>query len=556
MTFSKFTRELASLIGVSAGLAGASQAQSMLYNFNGDKANDRLGAAVANAGDFNNDGFDDVVVGAPEDFNVFLAMEGFVRVYSGKDGLVLGTFDGAHTQDAFGRAVAGAGDVDGDGWDDIVVGANYAGTVVNQAGLVTVISGQTHAALYQISGLASGEQLGWSVSGCGDVDGDGRADFMAGAPTANNNMGIVRVYSGASGLVLHTFTGTVSNGRLGYSLSEVGDVNGDGHADLLVGSLFAGVHIYSGLNGNVLKHWTGAANNDIYGKSVSGIADMDGDGKGDVVIGATQEDPLAGNPLPGFLHVRSSVSGALLLTVSGATPAHRFASSVSDAGDWNGDSKPDIVVGVDPANAALPEYSHIISGLNGSILATFVGDSSSDGMGSDVAGLGDVNGDGKVDVVVGAAQNSPSGIASGRARVYSSNVVSCGGINNYCVAAPNSVSAQGMGIAGVGTASVSSLFFLNASGGPAGQFGVCFYGPNQVNLPFGDGTRCVGGQLIRLPPVQIGSGGTANMLLNFGSLPVPITANSTWNFQYWYRDPAAGGTGFNLTDGLHVSFCP
>jgi hypothetical protein len=316
------------------------------------------------------------------------------------------------------------------------------------------------------------------------------------------------------------------------------------------------VYIYSGLNGSVLKHWTSSASTDIYGKSVSGIADMDGDGKGDVLIGATQEDPLAGNPLPGYVHVRSSVSGALLLTVSGSTAAHRFGSSVGDAGDWNGDSKPDIVVGIDPANAALPEYTNVISGLNGAILATFVGDTSSEGMGSSVAGLGDANGDGKADVVIGAAQNSPNGIASGRARVYSSNIVSCGGISSYCVAGPNSISGAGMSIAGVGTASVSSLFFLNASGGPAGQFGVFYYGPNQVNIPFGEGTRCVGGQVIRLPAIQIGSGGTANILLDFASLPVPITANSTWNFQYWYRDPAAGGTGFNLTDALHITFCP
>jgi hypothetical protein len=274
------------------------------------------------------------------------------------------------------------------------------------------------------------------------------------------------------------------------------------------------------------------------------------------LIGATQEDPLAGNPLPGFVEVRSSVSGALLLTVSGATAAHRFGSSVGDAGDWNGDSKPDLIVGVDPANAALPEYSYVLSGLNGAILSTFVGDSSSDGMGSDVAGLGDVNGDGKADVVIGAAQNSPAGLASGRARVYSSNVVSCGGISKYCLAGPNSVSAGGMSIDGVGTASVSSLFFLSASGGPAGQFGVFYYGQNQVNIPFGDGTRCIGGQIIRLPALQIGSGGTASMLLDFAALPVPITANSTWNFQYWYRDPAFGGAGFNLTDALHVTFCP
>ncbi|MCB9916604.1 MAG: FG-GAP repeat protein [Planctomycetes bacterium] len=547
-------RRLACVLGTSVGLASLGVAQTTLYTFNGDKANDRLGAAVASAGDVNNDGFDDVLVGAPENFNVFLTGEGYVRVYSGQNGSVLATLDGVNLQDAFGHAVSGLGDVNGDGHDDFLVGARLYSVGINQRGMVRVISGATFTPLYDVVGATMGEQLGYSVSGCGDVNGDGIPDFVAGAPFANNNQGLVRVYSGVDGSVIHTFTGAAANGRLGYSCGQLGDVNNDGRADVLVGSLFDGVYVISGMAGTQLQHWTSLVSNDIYGKSVAGIDDMNGDGKRDVLIGATQESVL-GTPGPGYVHVRSGATGTVLLTLTGANINDRFGNAVSSARDWNGDTKPDILVGSFPTSPSLDEVTEIRSGVDGSVLATFTGDAAGDGMGYSVAGLGDINGDGKVDVVCGAPDTQPNGIGSGRARVFSSPTAACGGMSTYCTAAPNSAGA-GMHITGVGSPSVSAPFFLTVAGGPANQPGLFFYGPNQVSVPFGNGFRCIGGTLVRLNVQALSAGGSANRLLDFPNLPVPITANSTWNFQFWYRDPAGGGAFYNLSDGLHVSFCP
>ncbi len=549
------TIRLASLLGATVGITGAAHAQTTLFTFDGDGANDRFGAAVARAGDFNNDGFTDIIVGAPENNNVFQAGKGYARVFSGQNGAVLATFDGLGNMDAFGHAVAGAGDVNGDGFDDVLIGARLNGASFNQGGSIRVISGQTMAPLYEITGLASGEQLGASVSGCGDVDGDGVDDFVGGAPTAAGNFGMARVYSGATSSILHSFTGTTSNGRLGFSVGLLDDVNGDGRADILVGSLFDGVYIYSGMDGTVIRHFTSLAADDVYGKSVSGIDDMDNDGIRDVVIGATQESVI-GAPGPGYIEVRSSVTGALLLTKTGTTVNHRFGASVSGAGDWNGDSKPDVVVGSVPTNALTDEYAVVLSGIDGTILASFQGDQPGQGMGYSVAGLGDVNGDGKVDIAFGAPDTSTNGLSSGRARVYSGPVAACGGVNSYCTAGANSVSPAGMSITGIGTASVSSVFFLNASGGPVGEPGLFFYGATQSSFPFGNGTRCIGGTVYRLSIVPIGAGGTASLLLDYAGAQFPIVANSTWNFQFWYRDPAAGGANFNLTDAVEVNFCP
>ena len=131
----------------------------------------------------------------------------------------------------------------------------------------------------------------------------------------------------------------------------------------------------------------------------------------------------------------------------------------------------------------------------------------------------------------------------------------CGGAN-YCSISPNT---QGGG-ASISSNNQSSLsannFTLSCSSAVSGQFGIFYFGPNQVAAPFGFGVRCVGGQTRRLPVQQTDFFGDVSYTLDFTSgVGADITADSTWNFQFWYRDPAAGQPGFNLSDGLEVLFC-
>jgi hypothetical protein len=131
---------------------------------------------------------------------------------------------------------------------------------------------------------------------------------------------------------------------------------------------------------------------------------------------------------------------------------------------------------------------------------------------------------------------------------------------SYCVASPNST-GQGATIAYLGSLGfLQNDFTLNVAGCPTGQIGLFLLAPGQASIPFGDGVLCLGGGVSRLHPAQVTDiSGAASLALDFadpGSNASKITAGSTWNFQFWYRDIAAGGAGFNLSNGLSATFCP
>ncbi|MFT5150913.1 MAG: glucose/arabinose dehydrogenase [Planctomycetota bacterium] len=141
-------------------------------------------------------------------------------------------------------------------------------------------------------------------------------------------------------------------------------------------------------------------------------------------------------------------------------------------------------------------------------------------------------------------------------------VPTCGS-SNYCSTAPNSA-GSGAVMSSSGSMSVTTnTFTLSANGAAPNQPGLFYYGPNQTSQAFGDGFRCVGGSTFRLNPVTTSNLlGDNNNALDFttgvtGSGPGQIIPGSTWNFQYWFRDPGGpGGTGYNLSNGLSALFCP
>ncbi len=138
-------------------------------------------------------------------------------------------------------------------------------------------------------------------------------------------------------------------------------------------------------------------------------------------------------------------------------------------------------------------------------------------------------------------------------------------ITTYCVADPNSTgTAAAIGNSGSASLTNNDLVLL-ATSCPPGQFGVFFYGSEQIDLPFGNGHLCVaGGQIgvFRLnPPVHISGGGNASYDVDYTRPPMTsgagrVDVGSTWNFQFWFRDPAGGGAGFDTSDALSVTFCP
>ena len=421
--------------------------QSTLYEWSGASDYDNFGRSVSDAGDLNNDGYPDVIIGAHLADPNGIINAGSAYAYSGKTGLLLYQWNGASTTDYFGHSVAAAGDVNNDGFDDVIIGADQAApNGLASAGSAYIYSGYDGTLLYQFNGLSELDFFGRSVDGAGDVNGDGFADVIIGAYLADGNgishTGSVYVYSGATGQMLHQWNGNNLFEYFGYSVSSAGDITGDGCSDLIVGAFNAApngingagiVYLFSGQNGSVLYQLDGTSEYDCFGSSVAMVGDVNGDNVNDIVIGALGRDTANLNNA-GAAYVYSGDTGNILYEFYGTADSLFFGTSVSGAGDVNGDGVNDIVVGTDGDDAngyPLAGTAYVYSGGNGILLNQFEGESDFDQLGYSVSGAGDLDGDGLDDVIVGAFMADPNNQDnSGSAYAYSCRPNADYSINN------------------------------------------------------------------------------------------------------------------------------
>ena len=398
-----------------------------LYTFDGDSFTNGRIFSSSGAGDVNGDGFADLIVTAEEN----------ARVFSGSDGSILYNFNPdpiTGMVGSFGTTASGAGDVNGDGFADLILGASANNIDGTFSGRAWVFSGSDGSVLHTFDGDSAFDRFGVAVSGAGDVNGDGFADLIVGATggTNSNSPGLARVFSGSDGSVLYTFVGDSINSQFGSSVSGAGDVNDDGFADLIIGASLdnsngpeAGrAQVFSGFDGSVLYTFDGDSAGDFagdrFGTSVSGAGDVNGDGFADLIVGAPAADNNGLNS--GRAQVFSGLDGSVLYNFDGA----RFASigrSVSGAGDVNGDGFADLIVGIPDADNSPPDSgaARVFSGVDGSVLYNFDGDSAGDGFGRSVSGVGDVNGDGLADFIV-SGRSTFLAEDNGYARVFVSQI--------------------------------------------------------------------------------------------------------------------------------------
>jgi len=438
------------------------------FSYVGENSGDNLGSEVNNAGDFNGDGYDDIIVGAPDNdaagFNA-----GRVYIYSGKTGLLLLLVTGEATRDSLGYAVDGAGDVNNDGYDDIIIGAggnDFAGADAGRAyvfygrpGAVTDTASAADADMI-IDGSGAGDSFGIAVAGISDIDGEAGPDLLIGAPQyGGTNQGMAYAYSGQTGALIYSFSGEAPINRFGYSVADAGDFDHDNTPDIIVsaptyddgsGDFIGRAYIYSGSDGNLLLTITGdPLESSVFGFAVSAVGDINGDDFDDVIIGAPWKSIT--DPYDGAAYVFSGYSGpfpdnlttaSAAMTLAGTTSSSYFGWSVSYTRDMNNDGVNELVVG-EPVEVGLLDLNpltgrvHIYSGADGSELYMFASSVREDWFGESVCGTEGSTSPHPVDLIVGGAYTNPavapnSVIMDGLAQVFSIGDEDSDGIIDNC----------------------------------------------------------------------------------------------------------------------------
>jgi len=475
---------------------------------------------------------------------------------------VLATWDGQHAGEQFGIALALGGDANGDGLADLAVGASTNDEQGQNAGKVSIYFGRVtplsapDLVLYGSPGSFFGGAVAW----VGDVNGDGYDDLLVGAfhdSQGGADAGKAYLFLGGSpmdtvpDLVL---VGAVAGGWFGHAVSAAGDINGDHLADFMIGAPMAGngsVSVYFGHNppdGTPHLVLNGASPGDRFGYSLAGPGNVDGIPGDDILVGAPKVTVAHTWQGAAYLYSGGTGFGAVPeLTILGGAAGDQLGFSVAGAGDVNGDGSPDFLVGapyhnkrqIIDAGAAYVYYGGALLDAN----ADFVieGSAQDDNLGESVAGCGDVTGSGYSAFVAGAPLTDVGGSDAGTV------VLSPGG---------NPPRTTDL-IYYRGEAAGDELGYAVAGG--AGISGLSFAGDNKPDFAAGAWAHGVGGKAylygIAADPTGVASplspaGGIAGARARLAVIPNP---GRTFSIEMpWAGAPSKGARSLSGDNGAAV----
>ncbi|MBL7952660.1 MAG: FG-GAP repeat protein [Flavobacteriales bacterium] len=445
-------------LGSSTGIPSSAFAR-----FEHNVVNGEMGASVSTAGDVNGDGYSDMIAGIP--------VQNAVHIYHGGPSPMNNTpsyvRDGAAANSALGRAVANAGDVNGDGYSDALLAAPTASSGQANEGVVHVhhgsISGLSPFPASTLQADIANAAFGTSVASAGDVDGDGYSEVIVGAPLSGGT-GVAYLYAGGPGGLSAvpnlTLSGTAGS-QFGASVFKAGDVNADGYGDVIIGAPgIETAYIYwgspSGLEATPSTTLFAPFPGGAFGSAVGTAGDVNGDGFSDVVIGAP--DLTHGHNFEGAIYIYHgdlfTIGPNPVFTFESNSNDRRLGSSVAGLGDVNGDGFYEVGAGAPTTSAPEVNEGAVYMLFGTAAGTTSVGhlvlgaNLAAAELGTSIAEAGDVNGDGYADFIGGAPGSTNGQTNEGRAWVF---LGSPAGVGSSLTLEPNIASERfGTGVAGGG----------------------------------------------------------------------------------------------------------